>query len=70
MAVLDVMMPNRDGLDLAQRLSTDAPGLRTVFMSGFSNRSQRDAAESLSGRPILDKLLDIRDLLAIVESAA
>jgi len=69
-AVLDVVMPHMDGLALARQLATDAPGLPTVFMSGFSDEEQRAAAERMSGRPILDKPLDILNLLALVDSAA
>lgn len=69
-ALLDVCMPQMDGLTLAQRIEAAAPGTMTLFMSGYSNERQRATAHALSGRPILDKPLDIDCLLRLVEPAA
>jgi len=34
--ITDVIMPNMNGPDLAARLSADNPGLKTLFMSGYT----------------------------------
>jgi len=75
LAVLDVAMPEMDGVTLArcllaQCLETASPGTAVVFMSGYSNTAQHRAAEQISGHPILDKPLDILELLSLVEHAA
>jgi len=70
LAVLDVAMPEMDGVTLARCLDTASPGTAVVFMSGYSNTAQHRAAEQLSGHPILDKPLDILELLSLVEHAA
>jgi len=70
LAVLDVAMPQMDGVTLAGLLETASPGTTVVFMSGYSNTAQHRAAEQISGRPILDKPLDILELLDLVDNAA
>jgi len=43
--VLDVVLPGRNGRDLARDLTRDQPELRTIFISGYpENAITRDAA--------------------------
>jgi len=69
-AVLDVAMPEMDGVTLARRLEVASPDTLVVFMSGYSDTAQHRDAERISGRPILDKPLDILALLELVGAAA
>jgi len=69
-AVLDVAMPQMDGVTLAKRLEAASPETMVVFMSGYSDTAQHRDAERISGRPILDKPLDILALLDLVGAAA
>jgi DNA-binding NtrC family response regulator len=66
----DVVMPGRNGLDLARRVERDRPGTRVLFMSGYADHAvvQRDIIDA--GRPFLQKpfapdrlLARVRDVL-------
>jgi hypothetical protein len=48
--VTDMVMPGMTGLELAARLKEKRPGLRILYMSGYSDRA---AAESLQSDPSL-----------------
>ena len=48
----DIVMPGMSGLALAERLRSIRPGLRVLFISGFSGRAQ----EELQGRATPDIL--------------
>jgi PAS domain S-box-containing protein len=52
--VTDVVMPGMTGIELAQRLREREPGLRVVFMSGYSEDVVGHAAEPI-GRRFLAK---------------
>ncbi len=47
----DVVMPDVNGVELARQLTAAAPGLRTLFMSGYTGY----ANESLAGEAFLQK---------------
>jgi CheY-like chemotaxis protein len=48
--ITDVVMPGMTGLELAARMKEKRPGLRILYMSGYSDRA---AAESLQSDPSL-----------------
>jgi two-component system cell cycle sensor histidine kinase/response regulator CckA len=48
--VTDMVMPGMTGLELAARMKEKRPGLRILYMSGYSDRA---AAESLQSDPSL-----------------
>ncbi len=64
----DVVMPEMNGADLARRLQTLQPGLKTVFMSGYA---QSDIAQSLSRMPALhlQKPFTVEGLLSRIHEA-
>ncbi len=67
----DVIMPHMNGPELAQRLRSALPGLKVLFMSGYTDRAIRlqdrlDAESSFIQKPFTPHLLTnrIRELLA------
>jgi len=46
-AVVDLKMPDMDGLDTITRLKEMQPGIKTVLLTGFGDGKTREAAEAL-----------------------
>ena len=44
LVLLDLMMPEMDGRNLAQWMTGAYPGIKILFMSGFSEESEKVAA--------------------------
>lgn len=63
--LVDVVMPEMDGYDLAAAARKISPGVHVVFMSAFA----RDAARHPSGDGFLAKPFTIEALTSIVEKA-
>jgi CheY-like chemotaxis protein len=63
--LVDVVMPDMNGYDLATQARTIAPGLRVVFMSGFA----RDVARHPPGDRFLAKPFAIESLHQVVQEA-
>jgi CheY-like chemotaxis protein len=53
--VTDLVMPNIGGRELAQRLKPLRPGIKVLFMSGYSERSPLDNDEADETATILQK---------------
>jgi signal transduction histidine kinase/CheY-like chemotaxis protein len=63
--LVDVVMPEMDGYDLAVEARAISPGVHVVFMSGFA----RDTARHPSGDRFLAKPFTVESLTNIVEEA-
>ena len=61
--ITDIVMPERDGIELARRLSRDRPGLKVLFTTGYTRHI---APEQLTGAEILDKPYHTEALLHAV----
>jgi two-component system cell cycle sensor histidine kinase/response regulator CckA len=61
--VSDVIMPDMSGPDLAQRLKTLRPGLRTLFISGYTAETVRGRGNLPLGSAFLEKPFDQASLL-------
>jgi two-component system cell cycle sensor histidine kinase/response regulator CckA len=61
--VSDVIMPEMSGPDLAQRLKTLRPGLRTLFISGYTAETVRGRGKLPLGSAFLEKPFDHKSLL-------
>jgi two-component system cell cycle sensor histidine kinase/response regulator CckA len=61
--VSDVIMPEMSGPDLAQRLKTLRPGLRTLFISGYTAETVRGRGRLPLGSAFLEKPFDHAALL-------
>jgi CheY-like chemotaxis protein len=63
--LVDVVMPEMDGYDLATEARKISPGVHVVFISGFA----RDTTRHPSGDGFLAKPFTVESLTAIVEHA-
>jgi CheY-like chemotaxis protein len=66
--VSDVIMPDMSGPDLAQRLKTLRPGLRTLFISGYTAETVRGRGRLPLGSAFLEKPFDQASLLRAVRA--
>jgi len=69
----DVVMPKMSGLELARRLVEGRPGLRVLFMSGYTDdhaahRGVAEAGQAYLGKPITPELL-ARKLREVLDGA-
>lgn len=62
----DIVMPEMDGIELAQRVSVIAPDTRVMFITGFSAVTLR-AGQTLPQAKVLSKPFHLRDLVLEVE---
>ncbi len=63
----DVIMPGMNGRDLAARLSAAHPGLRTLFMSGYTSDVIGHHGVLASGMHFIQKPFSLQDLAATVQ---
>jgi two-component system cell cycle sensor histidine kinase/response regulator CckA len=61
--ISDVIMPDMSGPDLAQRLKTLRPGLRTLFISGYTAETVRGRGRLPLGSAFVEKPFDRVSLL-------
>lgn len=62
----DIVMPEMDGIELAQKAALIAPGLRVMFITGFSAVTLR-AGKALPHAKVLSKPFHLRDLVLEVD---
>ena len=58
----DIVMPEMDGIELAQRASEIAPGMRVMFITGFAAVALK-AGKAAPSAKILSKPFHLRDLV-------
>ena len=63
LVVTDLRMPGMNGVELARRLSEDAPQLRVLFMTGFPGDAQ---PEGVADVPVLIKPFGATELAQAV----
>jgi two-component system cell cycle sensor histidine kinase/response regulator CckA len=64
--VTDLVMPNIGGRELAQRLKPVRPGMKVLFMSGYSEHSVLEIEDTGSSAPVLQKPFSLDVLVRIV----
>jgi PAS domain S-box-containing protein len=69
LALLDITMPKRDGLQVLQALRQRVPGLPAIVISGNAERRVRDQLAAEPGVCFLAKPFDVDDLLAMMVTA-
>jgi two-component system cell cycle response regulator CpdR len=62
----DIVMPGMDGIELAQKAGLIAPGIRVMFITGFSAVALRDSITPPQAK-ILSKPFHLRDLVMEVD---
>ena len=62
----DIVMPEMDGIELAQRAATLAPDMRVMFITGFAAVALRAGAVSPHAK-VLSKPFHLRDLVLEVD---
>ena len=62
----DIVMPEMDGIELAQKAATIAPDIRVMFITGFSAVSLR-AGQAVPNSRVLSKPFHLRDLVLEVD---
>jgi DNA-binding response OmpR family regulator len=61
-AVLDLVMPGRDGADLSAALQAKTPGLTVAFLTGYARSPLIDAAKK-AGRTVFGKPVVVQELV-------
>jgi two-component system cell cycle response regulator CpdR len=62
----DIVMPEMDGIELAQKASVIDPNMRVMFITGFSAVSLR-AGQALPNAKVLSKPFHLKDLVLEVD---
>ena len=65
--VTDVIMPGMNGSELYERLVSDCPALRVLFMSGYTDNIIAQHGVISEGTAFLQKPFTVRDLLTNVK---
>jgi len=63
----DIVMPEMDGIELAQRAAALAPGMRVVFITGFAAVALSRANGAAPNTRVLSKPFHLRDLISEIE---
>ena len=62
----DIVMPEMDGIELAQRAGEMSPGLRVMFITGFAAVTLK-AGQAMPNARVLSKPFHLRDLVLEVD---
>lgn len=65
----DIVMPGMDGFDLTRRAMAAHPGIKVIYITGFSAVSMRHAGEDSSTARMLSKPFHLNQLVEQVENA-
>ncbi|MBI5187519.1 MAG: response regulator [Nitrospirae bacterium] len=63
--ILDIGLPDMDGLELLSKVKTASPDTKVIVTTGYSNTEIQQKAFSLGASNYLTKPFDIHDLLRI-----
>ena len=64
--VTDVMMPQMTGDELARRVRVSAPGIKVLYLTGFSDRLFKEKVTLWADEAFLDKPCSVKGLLQAV----
>ena len=65
--ILDVMMPEMDGIELARRATELDPDMKVVFITGFAAVALNPDSQAPKDAKILSKPFHLRDLVSEVQ---
>ena len=63
----DIVMPEMDGIELAQKASVIDPGIRVMFITGFAAVALNPDSRAPKDAKVLSKPFHLRDLVNEVE---
>jgi len=63
----DIVMPEMDGIELAQRAASLAPKMRVMFITGFAAVALNRKAETRPDAKILSKPFHLKDLVGEID---
>jgi two-component system, cell cycle response regulator CpdR len=63
----DIVMPEMDGIELAQRAGTLAPGMQVMFITGFAAVALNKRNQAPQNAKVLSKPFHLRDLVGEIE---
>ena len=66
-AFLDIMMPEKNGVDVLREIKRVVPNLPVVMMSGYSLQEMRDAAMQLGAAGYIKKPFELDDVRLIMK---
>jgi CheY-like chemotaxis protein len=66
-AFLDIMMPQKDGVEVLREIKNSVPDLPVIMMSGYSLQERRDKAKELGAIECLKKPFELDDVRRIVK---
>ena len=67
-AFLDIVMPEKDGVELLQELKAISPQLPVIMMSGYSVEDKKLKAKDLGAAICLKKPFEIDDVKRVIKS--
>ena len=66
-AFLDMVMPQKDGVEVLKEIKTIRPSLPVVMMSGYSVQEQKDEAIRLGASGCLKKPFELEDVRKVIK---
>ena len=66
-AILDLLMPEMDGIELARRAAELDPTLKIMFITGFAAVALHPDSKAPKDAKVLSKPFHLRDLVAEVD---
>ncbi len=66
--ILDLMLPDGDGLTVLQKVRAEYPTIRVAVTTGVEDRQRLDEIQSLKPDALLRKPLELSDLLRALET--
>jgi DNA-binding NtrC family response regulator len=67
--ILDLAMPGMDGLETLQRIKTNHPNAEIIMLTGHASVESSVKAMKIGAEDLLEKPVDIADLLGKIEEA-
>ena len=67
LVIMDLVLPGLEGREGANLIVAHHPGLRVLYMSGYTNQETLRIGDVSSGQPFLRKPFGVEDLLGAIE---
>jgi CheY-like chemotaxis protein/cytidylate kinase len=67
--VLDLKMPDIDGIEVLRKIKTDHPGIEVIMLTGHGSEKTRQEAEALGVYAYMSKPVDVETLVSVMKNA-